>query len=259
MKTRHSTNRRGTSLVRWLVVAGLCAASLSSVTGCEFLGLSEAEIQQPTGAPEAADPAPPPVPAEPVASVTEEYERPEYPAMARRNPFQPDVETVRPNVQELGDEGRTLEPLEQFGLGQLNLAAIISEVAVPKAMFIDPKGFGHVVKEGDRIGSSGGVISDIRENEVEVTEGVAGDEMKTRLRTVKLREIDLEADRGETLSEAEREALEKLLQTEEGRKAVERSYRESTMGGSAAEGEGLSPPGDRRFEGTLPPPSGSTP
>lgn len=246
-----------------LTTAALSASLLSTAalgTGCEMLGLGGEETvtppaqqaQAPPATPPAATPTPTPTP----AAEPEEYQRPEYENMARRNPFQPDLEVVQPaNLPAAGDE-RTLEPLERFSIGELELVAIISEVAVPKAMFIDPEGFGHVLKEGDRIGRNSGTISDIRDNEVEVTETAGEDGGQTRLRTVKLRDAELAVGDDSGLSDEERAALEKLLQTEEGRKAVEQRYRDMALGASAVEQPGGTPQGQAppaRFPGVRPP------
>ena len=189
-----------------------------------------------------------------------EYQRPEYPNMSRRNPFQPDLEIIRPAHQQ-GDSEAELSPLERYALGELELVAIISEVAVPKAMFIDPDGFGHVLKEGDRIGRNSGVLSDIRDNEVEVTETTGEDEGQTRLRTIKLREADLSAGKESALTDEQRAAIDKLLQTDEGREALEKRYRDMALGASAVDGKApqqgqpqQAPPPDPRFQGIAPPP-----
>lgn len=218
---------------RWIVVAAVITG-----TGCEFLGLSE-NPQPPaeTTTQEEVAPTPPPAP-KPVAKKQEEdYQRPEYPNNTRRNPFQPDLEVIKP--PEVGDPGQEerLDPLERFALSELELVAIISEVAVPKAMFIDPEGFGHVLKEGDRIGQNSGVLSDIRDNEVEVTETTGEDGGQTRLRMMKLRTAELTAGNDSALSDEERAALEKLLETEEGRKALEARYRDMALGASASDGQ----------------------
>jgi len=205
-------------------------------------------------------PPPAPPPSEPVAveeevslAPQEEYVRPEYPDTARRNPFMPTPDVIQPSPTSVDGEVRALEPLEQFGLGQLRLVAIVSEVAVPTAMFIDPTGFGHFVKRGDRIGRNSGVIADIRENEVEVTEGGDDEDAQTLQRIVKLREVELTVGEG-GLSEDERAALERLMQTEEGRQALQRSYQELAPGATATEqretgatpsarpGQGFAPP-----------------
>ncbi|MFW5967835.1 MAG: pilus assembly protein PilP [Persicimonas sp.] len=152
----------------------------------------------------------------------EEYERPDYPASVRRNPFQPDREVLEPQ-RDLDDEEeeRPRDPLEKYGLGELDLVVIISEVAVPKAMFIDPEGFGHVLAEGDRIGSGGGVVADIRDNEVDVQE--SSDDEDSNVTTIELRDRELTEDDDEDLSEEERESLKRLLQSEDGRRALEES------------------------------------
>ena len=254
--SRTSKTKRST---RTLLTAAVLSAAVFA-TGCELLGLDGGETVTPppeqAQAPPATPPAAPPTPTPTPAAESEEYERPEYENMARRNPFQPDLEVVQPaNLPAAGDE-RTLEPLERFSIGELELVAIISEVAVPKAMFIDPEGFGHVLKEGDRIGRNSGTISDIRDNEVEVTETAGEDGAQTRLRTVKLRDAELSAGNDSGLSEEERAALEKLLQTEEGRKAVEQRYRDMALGASAVEQPGGTPQGQAppsRFPGVRPP------
>lgn len=234
---------------------------LSVAPGCEFLGLDGGEAQQAETADSAkkadeakvaedATPEPEPVKQ---AAAAEEYERPEYPEGTRRNPFQPDLEVIQPtNVATEGDE-RTLEPLERFSLGELTLVAIISEVAVPKAMFIDPEGFGHVLKEGDRIGENSGVLSDVRDNEVEITETTGEDEGKTRLRTMKLQSVEIRIGDTSGLTDEEREALDKLLQTEEGRDALQRQYRDMALGASAVNNGQQNQPQGGDQQGTAPP------
>lgn len=217
------------------------------------LGLGcEDAIQQPVQAPPADIPAEaPPIVEEKPASAQEEYTRPEYPDTARRNPFLPNADVIQPTPTSVDGEVRALEPLEQFGLGQLKLVAIMSEVAVPTAMFIDPTGFGHFVKRGDRIGRNSGVVADIRENEVEVTEGGDDEDAQTLQRIVKLRDLELSIGDG-GLSEEERAALERLMQTEEGRQALQRSYQEMAPGANAVEQEGTSQ-GQKPGQGFAPP------
>ncbi len=255
MKKRYAQSTR-TLLATALVSTALVAS------GCEMLGLSETPNAAPPPVEQPAEPAKPAAAPDPtpVAKVAgEEYQRPDYPNNTRRNPFQPDLDVVKPAA--VADEGQEerLGPLERFTLGELELVAIISEVAVPKAMFIDPEGFGHVLKEGDRIGRNSGVLSDIRDNEVEVTETTGEDEGQTRLRTIKLREADLSVGTDSALTDEERAALEKLLETEEGRKALEERYRKMALGASAVGQDGKAPPEeqkrqvDPRFQGIAPP------
>jgi len=209
--------------------------------------------------------AAPPPPAETSAKVVEEvaptiaenedeYIRPEYPNSSRRNPFQPDPEVISPQARATEGEVRDLEPLEQYALGQLTLVAVISEVAVPIAMFVDPTGFGHFVKEGGRVGRNSGVISDIRDNEVEVLEGGDDEDSQTLQRIVRLRDSELSSGEGGALSDEEKAALERLLETEEGRKALQRTFQDNAAGANAVEQQ-ESPNGnvDPRFRGFAPP------
>ena len=267
--------------MRRLLIVACVAGCATLASGCEFLGLDGGTDtvqgpppgQPPPGQAPPAEPPPeePPTPA-PGEDTAEddEYERPEYPDMARRNPFQPDLEVVQPADVPTEGEERTLEPLERFSLGELTLVAIISEVAVPKAMFIDPEGFGHVLKEGDRIGQNAGTLSDIRDNEVEITETTGEDRGKTRLRTMKLQQVEIRVQDGGGLTEDERKALEKLLATDEGRDALERQYRDMALGASAVDGQQPQQQGSdgnrqqsgqqRRTDGRFPgiqPPSGN--
>ncbi|MFP4596925.1 MAG: pilus assembly protein PilP [Persicimonas sp.] len=230
------------------VVLVACCVALS---GCaDFLGLDSSEGTSNASQDDEADKSAPKVAEDDEAEeeVEEEYERPEYPNSVRRNPFLPDLEVIRPKKQLAEGSARPLEPLEQYGIGQLALVAIISEVAVPKAMFLDPEGFGHVVKEGDRVGENGGTITDIRDNEVEVREITDEEDSETRLTTVELRTEELDEEDDDELSDEEREALKRLLESDEGRKTLEGlSSEASSEGGSRRTRQ------DERFKGLSPP------
>lgn len=230
-------------------LAVVLVASCVALTGCaDFLGLDSSEDTSNASQDDGANNKAPKVAKKDEAEeeVEEEYERPEYPNSVRRNPFLPDLEVVRPQKQLAEGTIRPLEPLEQYGLGQLDLVAIISEVAVPKAMFLDPEGFGHVVKEGDRVGENGGTITDIRDNQVEVREITDEEESQTRLTTIELRTRDLDVDDDE-LSDEERDALKRLLQSDEGRKALEGLSSEASSEGGSRRTR------DERFKGLSPP------
>lgn len=124
-------------------------------------------VAPPPAAPAPAAEAPPKKPAPVVAKKpeVEETKRKEYP-QGRRDPF---VFSPPPPTTEDAQEDRELGPLEHFEVNQLKLVAIVTGTALPKAMLVDSTGFGHVAKEGDRIGRNGGRITAIRDNEVEIT------------------------------------------------------------------------------------------
>ena len=243
-----------------LVMLLLCAMTLG--TGCELLGLDggSTPAQNPAQPPPTQTPPvakAPPV-AEPEKAEEEEYQRPEYPENVRRNPFAPSNDVLMPILgpNPSDDDGtpQTLEPLQQYNIAQLELVAIISEIAIPKAMFTDPEGFGHVIKEGDRIGRQGGTVVDIRDNEVDVRE-ISGDEdeKQSRVMTIRLRSAELKSAGGDDLSEAERDALERLLDTEEGRNALRRNLKDRAAGANAIEGGGVLPPSSNGGGGVAPP------
>lgn len=238
---------------RALKRAGLAMLVVSTLVGCD-------EIEKlPTPPPvEVKKPALPVTPPPPVAEVAPEdaaeYQRPEYPENQRRNPFQPDPDIITPAGPTIKDDGgdTPVTAIETFNLNQLELSAIISSVAIPKAMFIDPSGFGHVIKEGDKIGRNGGIVTDIRDNEVDVQETTSeGEGAASRVRTIRLREAEIRSENQDELSESERQALEKLLDSETGRRALRDKLRDQSQGASAIEGSG--PPSDPRFGGIEPP------
>lgn len=172
----------------------------------------------------------------------DEYSRPDYPV--RRNPFRPDSDVLSDDDDErVDDEVRATDPLEQYALSSLALVTIISETTVPKAMFIDPEGLGHFAKEGDRIGRNSGVIRSIRSNEVEVQEG--GIDSGSTV-TVALRERELTMDDQDGLTEEEREMLQRLLESDEGREALEDGF-------GADEQDAQQGMADERFPGLQPP------
>ncbi len=207
------------------VALALSMSASMALTGCEALGLSEGGGEQPAQKPAApaakkGKAAAKKKAADKATADAKEYERPVYPDNVRRNPFQPEKDIIKPTIVENTDEVRPLEPLEQFDITRLELVAIISSVVVPKAMFIDPNGVGHIVKERDRIGSQGAVIVDIRENEVDIQESTGEEGSASRLRTLKLATDELKSSNEGELSEDEREALDRLLDSEEGRKQL---------------------------------------
>lgn len=228
--------------------------SCLALGGCEMLGLSGSKPKAPPRTRPKTRPKPKVDPkkaaadakaAEKKLAEAADYQRPEYPNNSRRNPFKPDDEVMAPILGPVGDEtpDRPLEPLERFTLAQLELVAIISEVAVPKAMFIDPDGFGHMIKEGDRVGRQNGVVVDIRDNEVDVRETNNSDESaaQSRVRTIRLRSGELRASNSDDLTDAEREALNKLLNSKEGRDNLRKRLQQNAPGANAVN-NGTAPP-----------------
>lgn len=61
-------------------------------------------------------------------------------------------------------------PLEQFELGQLELAAVIWGIHKPRALVRDPSGRGYIVAAGTPIGKNSGTVIQIDESKVIVEE-----------------------------------------------------------------------------------------
>jgi len=226
MRMKSSILRLGGAAV---ALVALCVCS----SGCEMFG---AEASRPVVPPKPAAAAKTKAkkPAPQKVEAPAKYERPDYPKATRRNPFRPNLETVMPSAI-VGAEVRPMDPLELYSVGELQLVAIISEVSVPKAMFISPDGVGHLVKEGDRIGRNGARVTDVRNNEVELTEG--GDEEGQALkRRIKLRDLD-EIRNEQKLTREERDKLQEIMKSEEGREALQRTYRNLAPSSNAIDGD----------------------
>ncbi|MFB6263893.1 MAG: pilus assembly protein PilP, partial [Bradymonadaceae bacterium] len=181
-----------------------------------------------------------------------------------RNPFEPKIQLDRQQREQSKDEKKkeTIEnPLERYTLKQLRLAGIISGVPVPKGLFIDPEGVGHLVKEGDRIGKEGGKVDDVRPDEVVVRIPAGETDEKVRTRTVELAKSELPTKRRQGLTEKQREMLKKLRRSRQGRRALKESYEDISGRGAGRprrRRRGTSPrrrqpTGDQRFPGLAPP------
>jgi type IV pilus assembly protein PilP len=88
-----------------------------------------------------------------------------YDPTERRDPFR---------SFQFDDEGKqdkkTLGPLADFELGQLELSAVIWEASNPRALILDPGGRSYIVREGSQIGKNNGEVIHIGDNLVLVKE-----------------------------------------------------------------------------------------
>ena len=83
-----------------------------------------------------------------------------------RDPFRP--MTLRTNIDNRPREN--LSPLERLELSQIKLVGIVWDIKEPRAMVEDTAGLGYVLKVGTPIGSNGGKVKAIHQNEVVVEE-----------------------------------------------------------------------------------------
>jgi len=88
-----------------------------------------------------------------------------YNPIGKRDPFRSftSIEVVRP-------DRIVASELQNWELDQLRLVAILWGIDDPVAMVEDPKGKGHIIQHGDLIGKKWGRVTQIKSDEVVVTE-----------------------------------------------------------------------------------------
>lgn len=160
---------------------GFSLVLILSLSGCSFLGGSDAElkswIQQIKDKPSKDLPEIPGAP---------EYDRFVYSAQQLRDPFQPyraarpqDLNQVRP------DSLRNKEPLEEFTLDSLSMVGNING----QALILDPNGVTHRVGVGRYMGKSDGRIARVVDGKVFLVElasdGMGGWEEKEAIINLK--------------------------------------------------------------------------
>ncbi len=99
-----------------------------------------------------------------VNSLNNTDEKFKYDSRGKRDPFVKFDANKSDNIK----KGNT--PLEQYDISQLKLTAIISDGTEQKAIIEDISGKGFFATKGAKIGIKGGIITDIQENKVIVTE-----------------------------------------------------------------------------------------
>lgn len=124
-------------------------------------------------------PAPPPEPPMPVLrpkpkaeeeKADEEESEDEYvfSPVGKRDPFRAHIEELLPEAELEPDP--LCGPLCNWHLEQLRLAAVVSGMASPLAMVVDPQGNGHNVRRGTSIGKRNGKVTEILRDRIIVTE-----------------------------------------------------------------------------------------
>jgi len=119
----------------------------------------KAEAKAAAKAAEPTAPAPEPVKEPPVVRL--------YDPVGKRDPFVPFIKVLAKAVR--GDLS-LLPPLQRYDLGELKFVGVIWGAELRKALVEDAEGKGYTVGVGTRIGSSGGVVTRITEDEIVVRE-----------------------------------------------------------------------------------------
>ena len=131
-------------------------------------------------------PTPPPPPAPKPAEVVEAPKDAApafvytYNPSARRDPFHSPIDDLN-NPTDKGLPIETVkcnQPLCKWDLDQLRLVGIITGMSNPVAMVEDPTGIGHMVRRNTFMGKKGGRVTQIKRDEVTVTEIYRGSDNK---------------------------------------------------------------------------------
>ncbi len=99
-----------------------------------------------------------------IDSLEDNNENFKYDSKGKRDPFVKYDASKNDKVK----KGNT--PLEQYDISQLKLTAIVSFGDQPKAIIEDISGKGFVAEKGTKVGVKGGIITDIVDNKVIITE-----------------------------------------------------------------------------------------
>lgn len=153
-------------IARWKSISAISFATLLFLGSA---GCSKEEAPAPavrTPAPKAEAKA-----AEPTAPAPEPVREPPvvrlYDPVGKRDPFVPFIKVVAKAVR--GDLS-SLPPLQRYDLGELKFVGVIWGAGLRKALVEDAEGKGYTVGVGTKIGSSGGVVTRITEDEIVVRE-----------------------------------------------------------------------------------------
>lgn len=90
-----------------------------------------------------------------------------YSPAGKRDPFVPFIKMEQKAVR---TDLESLPPLQRFDLGELKFVGVIWGPALTRALVEDGEGKGYTVTVGTRIGSSGGVVTRITDQEIVVKE-----------------------------------------------------------------------------------------
>ncbi len=83
-----------------------------------------------------------------------------YSPVGKRDPFRSYLADLAESAQGK-TPAREFQPTEEYDLGQYRLTALVTGTSQPKAMVEDPKGTGHTLRIGSRLGKNGGRITRI--------------------------------------------------------------------------------------------------
>ncbi|MFH0812816.1 MAG: pilus assembly protein PilP [Pseudomonadota bacterium] len=106
-----------------------------------------------------------------------------YDPTGKPDPFKPFIlEASRPKET----AQKPLHPLQQYEISQLKLVGIIWQVQEPRAILEDSAGMGYIISRGAYVGRNEGVVSEILENELIVTEKYTNALGETNIKNIRI-------------------------------------------------------------------------
>ena len=108
-----------------------------------------------------------------------------YNSRGKRDPFVRYDASNNNSKDEKVDKDAT--PLEKFDISKLKLTAIISSGDIPKAVIEDADGKGFFVEKGANIGLNNGVITDILQDKIIITETQVDFTGQKKVRTIEMK------------------------------------------------------------------------
>jgi type IV pilus assembly protein PilP len=97
-----------------------------------------------------------------------------YSAVGKRDPFHNPIDDLTGTEGVPSNNPNCSQPLCKWDLDQLKLVGIVTGMSNPVAMVEDPQGVGHLVKRNAFMGKKGGRVTQIKRDEVVVTEIARG-------------------------------------------------------------------------------------
>lgn len=145
---------------------GLVLGALVAVIGtarCDDDGAMETKARGPSKARTNAG-------AEKDGTAPAEEQEPEYvySPVGKRDPFKSHLDD--PATQTTTDPARKLQSTEEFELNQYRLTGLVTGTSQPRAMVEDPRGRGHTLRIGSRLGKRGGQVTRISTTGITVME-----------------------------------------------------------------------------------------
>ena len=89
-----------------------------------------------------------------------------YQSLGRRDPFRSLIETVEETAT--GESAINRPPIERYNVSQLKLIAVVSAGSDAYALVVLPDGKSYTLREGMNVGLHGGIVKEIRSDQVVV-------------------------------------------------------------------------------------------